>query len=210
MEILLSGGGHASGGVVENELLNEFFRGYPLQKLLILLRSPEENAFEAGAWIASELGRAVTSLVNDLSPFLEHPSPYVRYFIMDAILVGATTMQGEALAKAVLAIRDQDVRVRQRALYFLAHATNDQLTASGTYVHDVMITILLTWLLNAEDTHAFEQSVIERLHDEDSLVRLFAVAAAARHDWIDRALLEKAASSPDTDVSAFAERELKS
>jgi len=206
LEHILAGGNDSAA----NALLNEFFRGYPIARLRLLLQSKDENAFKAGAWIASELGRSIGPLVRELPQLLDHPSRYVRFFVLDAILAGATDEHGEAVARAVLSIRDPDEAIRWKALRILARATKDQLAGSMPYLDDSSVPTLLTWLLSLRDTKMDAQDIVTRLDNRDPLIRMFAVAAAARFNRYDLIPLERAAASMDPVVNSFAKEEIES
>lgn len=190
------------------ELLNEFFDGYPIERLRRLLRSNEEKAVEAGAWIASELADSISPLMSDLSRLFEHPSAYVRFFILDAVLDGATQEHGDALARAAHLIRDPVKAVRWKALCFFSKATSDQLVASMAGLGNSVLAALVAWLLDAASTIKTKE-IITRIEDDDSLRRLFAAAAAARLSDRDVVPLEHAAASTDLEVSSFAKQELE-
>lgn len=192
-----------------NELLTEFLRGYPIARLRLLLQSDEQRAVRAGAWIASELGENVAPLVDELSRMLSHSSRYVRFFILDALLGGATNEHGQAIARAVQLIRDPDRAVRWKVLNFLARAPKDRLAAAVPYLDSALITRSLTWLLEADDAPRDRNVVLARLGDRDPVVRMFAAAAAARLGQVDLHSLEHATGSTDPEVRSFAEEQLE-
>src|SRR5882672_288042 len=66
-------------GVLMNDLLAEFHRGYPLENLRFLLQNDNTELVKVGAWIASELGEKGKPLLNDVSPLLQHPKSRVRF-----------------------------------------------------------------------------------------------------------------------------------
>lgn len=191
------------------ELLKEFYAGYPLDRLLRLLHSKEESVAVAGAWIASELAAQVTPLVRELSSMLNHPSETVRFWVLDALLDSTTAEHGEAVAGAVMSIRDLDEGVRWKALNFLARASREQLAASLPHLRDAAVAALTTWLLTSEDTDRDEHEVVARLEDNDALTRLFAAAAAARASAQTVVPLEDAAGLTDPEVRSFATEELE-
>lgn len=75
--------GEAGSGDLENRLLAEFQTGYPLHKLRLLLRAPDEKVVAAAIWIASELGSDTRPLFDDVVSLMEHPSKQVRFFALD-------------------------------------------------------------------------------------------------------------------------------
>lgn len=189
------------------ELLDEFFSGYPVEKLRALLGNDNEAAVKAGAWIASELGDRVAPVMDDLARLLTHPSRYVRFFALDAVLGGATAEHGSALAAAVRSIEDQDKAVRWKALNFLARAGYDQLVASVADLRASKLGELVQWLLESDRT-LNGALILERIEDADRLSRVFAAAAAARLARHDPLLLSRVATVPDPEVSSFAREQL--
>lgn len=189
-----------------NDLLDEFHAGFPVERLSRLLRCDEEHAVKAGAWIASELGANVAPVMDDLSLLLDHPVRYVRFFVLDAVLAGATPEHGEVISRAMRLLRDRDEAVRWKALHFLTKTTSDQLSAAIPHLRDDRLARLTAWMLNPETDTV---GVIERLQDTDGLTRLFAGAAAARLRDRDPAALKRAAASSDRELGSFAEEELE-
>jgi hypothetical protein len=189
-----------------NELLQAFFRGLPVERLLLLLRSDSEDAVRAGAWIASELGEQAEPLVAEFASLLDHPARYVRFFLVDAVLASATSRDGDAIARAVSKLRDPDEAVRWKALHFLAKASEDQLAAGSDCLADPELRSQLQWLL----TDAMDPiEVLARLDADDVLGQMVAAAAAARLATQDPTPLERAAASGHPEVSSFASEELE-
>lgn len=202
LQRILTGGNDGAS----NELLQAFFQGLPVQRLLLLLRSDSEDAVKAGAWIASELGQQAEPLLAELASLLDHPARYVRFFVIDAILATATSEDGNAVARAVSKLRDPDEAVRWKALRFLAKASEAQLAAASDYLNDVELRSQLQWLLG-EATDA--DNVVARLDEADELNQLVAAAASARLAARDPTPLERAAVSGHPEVRSFAGEELE-
>jgi hypothetical protein len=205
MEHILKGGDDSA----PDELLDEFFDGYPIDKLRLLLQSNVEQAVVSGAWIASELGRMAAPLIDELSQMLDHPSREVRFYLLDPLLCATAQEHGEAIARAVLLVRDADEAVRWKVVRFLARATREQLTAAVPHLDSDRVATLLTWLLSSGNTIENKRDIVTRLNDADPLVRLFAAAAAARLEPDDLGALERAAASTDPEIRSFAESELE-
>lgn len=192
-----------------NELLKEFFSGYPIERLRRLLRSENEGAVTTGAWIASELGERVMPLVDDLKILLTHPAKRVRFFALDGILAAGTPEHGEAIAAAVELIDDAEEAVRWKAMNFLARASSDQLAASLPYRHARPTASLTAWLLDCDRT-GNTKAILARIEDNDRRSRLFAGATAARVADRDLSPLKRAAEAADPEVSSFALEQLRS
>ncbi len=205
IEQLLAGG----DGVAAQGLVDAFYSGYPIERLRLLLNSDDERVLKHAAWISSELGGGSRPLVGEIAPLLEHPARYVRFFALDAILVGATSRDGDAIARAVLLIEDSDAAVRRKAMYFLGRATTEQLAAAVPYIGDTHLKELLTWLLHLGNTSEDTQDVVRRLSDDDPVTQRCAAAAALRLSKNDRGPLEHAVASPDREIVEVAREEIE-
>lgn len=198
--------GGASDGEVVNNLLKQFFRGYPVERLCLLLASGHRDAVKAGTWIAAELGTGgAASLTQELTPLLEHPEAWVRHSVLDAVLLSASEDDGATVAKAVARMEDPTEGVRRTALNLLARASVQQLAPSVPFLDDARLRALVSWLVDPERG---ADEVIARLDAEDRLTRMFAAAAAVRVASDDETALERASAAPDTEVSKFAREEL--
>jgi hypothetical protein len=185
-----------------NALLQEFQRGYPIERLLPLLRSSQEHEVRAGVWIASEMGAEIHPLLNDCVGLLAHPERYVRFFALDCVLSAATNSDGAAIAAALRLIDDEDDAVRWKAMNFAANASHDQLVAGAACLsEDVRDNIEWLTTINAADAPAVQ----ERLTSGSGLTRRVAVVAAVRTRDRDETALRSALHSFDEEIRSFAE-----
>jgi hypothetical protein len=191
-----------------NELLKQIFDGYPVQNLRRLIHTDEGQAVRAGAWVVSELGAGAAEVLDEVDYLLGHSVRDARFFAIDAVLVAASSDHGAMIAKAMMLITDQDQAVRWKALRLLAKATTGQLAAAVGYMPDSHAASLAAWLISHGGDQTHRPEVLVRLGDSDRETRLFAAAAAARLADRDRALLERAAESDDSDIRLFAQDEL--
>lgn len=191
-------------GELGYELLKAFFRGYPLDRLRLLLRSDVDNAVKTGAFIASELAADAKPLLDDIVPLLDHRLTWVRADALDAILTTTSEQDADAVAKAVMLIFDHEEGVRWCALMFLAKASEEQLVAAQSVISDDEIKRRLGWLLSGENTLDHVISCLKG----DRLDRMFAAAAAARLSSDRLIALRVAAASEDPEVSTYARDEL--
>jgi HEAT repeat protein len=194
-----------TGGQVSNDLIGEFYtHGYPVEKLIPLLRSDDDETVKTGAFLAEELGTKAAPLMPELMRLLGHQDRNVRYDILDAVLVAASSSDGEVIARAITLMTDPDRAVRSKALNFLARADREQLVAGLPHVADREVSAGLGWLVEVEKS-AVDEEVVSRLGDEDRLVRWFAAVAAARAFRRSPDPLNRAAESSDEELRAFAE-----
>lgn len=201
-----------------NRLLQEFVRGYPLERLRLLLRSNNPEVVKTGVFIASELGRGACALVDEFAPLLRHKTHGVRFDVLDCVLLCATALHGEMIARAIDLINDRDASVRWKALGFISRTTKAQLRASLPFLGREMRPHI-AWLASVKvrtwPTEVWsartrvQERILRGLRDPDPLRRRVAAAAAARVARIHTAALSRAASSGDSDVASFAQSELR-
>jgi hypothetical protein len=187
-----------------NDLLGEFFAGYPVERLRVLLRSGVPAAVRSGVWIASELGERAAPLVDDMPALLRHPIRYVRFFAVDIVLAAADTDHGAVIAEAITLILDSDGAIRWKSLQLLSRAAAGQLAAAVPHLSDERLHDLTAWLV-----HASPQNILPRIDNDDPTTRLFAVAAAARVAEVDRSPLDSVAAGPDMELASFAREQLQ-
>lgn len=191
------------------DLLAAFHEGAPIVALRALLRSDSTEVAKVGAWIASELGAAVKPLMSDIAEGLQHPSRYVRFFLLDAVLAAATEADGKAVAGALRLVTDPDPGVQWKALRVVTRASRGQLTSGLAYLAHDAVGAQLQWLLQVVDTKAIDD-IRRELGSRNPIRRLFGAVAAARFAEEDQSLLALAANSEDAVVRTFATDELAS
>ncbi len=197
-------------GRLSNALLNEFFDGYPLEKLVPFLRSEDVETAKIGASIAGELGVQARPLMPELTPLLAHPNKAVRYDTLSAILCAATGTDGDAVARAIMLVDDSERAVRKKALDFLARADQEQLAAALPHLTDTRFVDGLGWLIDVEAAEAASDvEIAHRLASEDRLVRWFAAVAATRAYRRNPDLLDSMATARDDELRAFVESQQK-
>jgi hypothetical protein len=186
-----------------NELLGEFHRGFPVERLRQLLGSAHGTAVRSGAWIASELAADASPLVCEIDRLLEHDDRCVRFFAVGAVLGGAARRNAATLAKAIGRVQDQDKAVRWKTLHLLSKTGVEQLRASLQS---------LTGELRAEAEwlcgEVAPAEICARLNHPRGTARLFAVAAAERMAALDASPLQHAASCDDSEVRSFAREQI--
>lgn len=193
-----------------NELLNQFLRGYPLDKLRLLLHHQHEEVVATGIWIASELGHEAAAFVNDAVAALQHPNNRIRYFALDVIALGTRGQKDAEFFQIVKRLEDSDVAVRQRALELLSSATDQQLiSATSRFAleeHYSPHATLLRLLLRKQSSDVAE--VEEMIRSGDGLRIKYGIAIAERLYRSYPQLLELAASLEEEEYRSVAEHML--
>lgn len=150
IELLHSQGiGKEESGEAANELLSRLNNGYPVRNLSRLIHSDDDEVVKIGAWLVSELGERAAPISHEVGFLLSHPVRNARYYAIEAVMVAASTEQGELIAKAVMLVDDPDEAVRRLATRLLARATPQQLAGAVPCLPDP-VAGLTEWLLNGE------------------------------------------------------------
>lgn len=188
-----------------NQLLREFFRGYPLSNLKHLLESGSEPVVKAGVWILSELGARGRVFLKQAENLLNHPNAYVRFFAIDSALTCATPSEPEFVTKIVEHLNDSTRSVRLKAMDFFLRVSESLLKAGQAKLADDPRMVSYSRgieLLLGKGGNFSELSVV--LKSCSHLERKFAVIAIGRLG--DEGLITLARESDDEEVRTFAER----
>jgi hypothetical protein len=198
-----------TGGEISNDLIGEFYKhGYPVEKLIPLLRSGDDEIIKTGAFLAEELGAKAAPLLPELVRLLDHPDAWVKSGVLGAVLVAANDKDGEIMGGAVSLITDDQYSIRRKAFELMTRAGAIPLAAGVPYVKDREIADLLEWVLEVDSESRDDDEIASRLREPDGLRRLFAVVAAARVYRRNPHYLQLAASLGDSDGQSLAASEL--
>lgn len=189
-----------------NELLNECWDGYPVERIRALLRSNGEGAVKAGVFIASELAKRSRPLLNDIEPLINHQDNWVRGDAIDAVNLAATVDHGEIVAHAIEHITDSRRGIRGRTFTLLAASTRERLEAGWRFIRDINVKEQLRQILD-EETTVSSAEIDRRLADGSQLVRLSGLVSAARISDRRAADLLAATEVADEEIRSFALRE---
>jgi hypothetical protein len=152
-----------------NELLNECWDGYPVERIRDLLRSGVESAVKSGVFIASELAKLSRPLLNDIEPLINHQDTWVRGDAIDTVNLAATADHGQTVAHAIEHINDSERSIRWHVFRLLAASRRERLDAAWTFIDDIDVKEALRSVLDAEAT-ASSVEIRRRLVDESRLV----------------------------------------
>src|SRR5580704_17086703 len=194
-----------------NDLLKQFFEGYPLDHLRSLLRHANHKVVEEGIWIASELPSCAAALLDDAMVLSRHPDRRVRFFALDVVMLGSAGGRTEGFIQVVEGLDDPDPAINDHAFFLLSRATESQVAAAVTYLEqaepDSRHLAGLSMLVEAQSTEP--PLVADALQSSDSLRRRYGLAAAERAYGQDPSLLDLAARSQDDSIKSLAEHMLK-
>jgi hypothetical protein len=192
-------------GVIANDLLREFQRGYPIEELTSLLTHQDDTVVKTGVFIASELGRRARPVLEAVVRLLSHPAMAVRYDAIDSVLSCTGSEDGEQVAKVILLLGDTEGPVRRKVLDFISRASRGQLEAALAYFETTQSDSAYASALRAlihKGTRPDE--VVSLMRNENAILRMIGVVAAARMgaDGVDSLVFAR--SVGDEDIRRFA------
>lgn len=204
IERLLDPSSDTGDGVLVNDLLGEFWGGYPIENLRRLL--VPDNIGDA-AFLVSELGQKVRPLVREVAELLGHDSARIRFDAISALSQCTTWEDGWAIAKIIRALGDPHDGVRWMACKALRYMESSQLHAGLEYLHshepNSVFASFKNSFLAIERRPKKASGPLERLlHNDDPIARRFGAAMAVRPRlFIDPAFVALAASLEDAEVA---------
>jgi hypothetical protein len=189
---------------IANDLLGEFFRGFPVERLRPLLQSQDADTVATGAWIASELGEKSKPILGDVLRLLKHSSKKVRFWALDCLLWASSDQEAD-LVNGVSMMDDAESAIRWKALDTLTRMSAGQLGAAlkslsestPESVHVQGLRFLLG--CGADDF----DSVISHLNSDSAQLRKYGLIAAVRLPEKSGEALEYAQSINDPDIQSF-------
>ena len=192
-------------GVVLNDLLAAFHRGFPIERLRVLLDHDDPDVVREGAWILSELGARGRPFVSYLPALLRHPRRWVRIYAVDSVLTCASSDDGELITTTLKLLDDVDDGVRWAAVDFLMKAPEPLLRAAANFLGQEESSEMLRALTILLDGSPAD--VQELLRSRVGALGRVGLAAAGRRQ--DIVAIEEAKTVDDDEARTFAERVLE-
>lgn len=204
VEKLLDPSSDTDDGVLVNDLLGEFWRGYPIENLRRLL---VPATIGDAAFLVSELGQKVRPLIREVADLLEDDSARIRFDAISALSQCTTWEDGWAVAKIVRALGDPHEGVRWMACKALRYMESSQLHSGLEYLHSHDPASVFASFRNAflaierrpkKATATFEKL----LSSDEPIARRFGAAMLVRPRlFIDPAFVALAAPIEDSEVA---------
>ena len=194
-------------GGLANDLLREFFRGYPVENLKLLIHSDLSSARGTASFIATELGLLAAPLLVDIASLLTQPTARSRYDALSALRACATYKDGWAIAIVLKCLDDPWPGVRMGAIDAVRVGERQALIAGFNHLKskdpESVYARFGKAFLKAERGN--NEVIVTLISDKDPIVRRFGVGLAARPRLVvDQTRLKLAATSIDPEVSEYA------
>src|SRR5690554_6268067 len=100
-------------------LLQEYFKGYPVETLRPWLVSDDYYINKLALFIASELGDKACSLVQDVLPFFSSNDPEFIYYALDVVIVCSHEYPKE-LVYILHTLNSTNESLRRRAMFLVS------------------------------------------------------------------------------------------
>jgi hypothetical protein len=211
IETLTTNPNNLDDGILANELLREFHRGFPVERLLPLLLSENKKVVGTASFIADELGSRATPLLATIAKLLNYPDRFVRADAIGSVLTCTTRQNQSEIAAVISLLDDPDWPIRWKTMEFLSLASLDQLRGGLEHFQgsepDSAHVHCLHWLTSEGGGNLHE--IATWLRSNNSFHRKYAVVAAARMASITSKPLVLASLIQDDDVKQFANSMLK-
>lgn len=190
-----------------NDLLKEFFRGYPIEKLKALMRHANHAVARQGVWIASELPEAAPELLNDAVALLAHPNRNIRFDALGVIALARGGDRNQHFVHLIKALEDSDAVVGKHALFLLSRIKDagELATARQYFESTEPKSFHCKGLSLLGDTLSLSSDHIQSLlRSDDPLERKYGLAIAERLYGDRPELLDLAETSQDEVISSLA------
>lgn len=186
-----------------NELLKEYFRGLPIGTLGPLLESKELLVKKAAIWIASELDKKTSPLLNKVIPYLDENEIYLRFYALETVFLCSVEENIKYFIHVVRALEDESDAIRVHAMKLISNASVSQIESAINEIsnfdnaedHRIGLLSLLT---------EYDASRIDRLESNSSTgtfdLKYEGISAKRAKN---KAALEKIASLGDNDLLGF-------
>lgn len=189
-----------------NELLNEYFKGYPLATLRPLLSSTNKEVRRIAVWLVSELGSRGEFLMDAVQKLLNaEDDRYIRFYALDMIAACCAATKPVPYHALVRSLEDPDQCIRGHAMFLISNADQHLLEATlesnpdfhpSTQQHIEGLTLLTT-------PHVSAAEIMKNLNAARPLIRRYAAIAAWRSRATSPDLLPRLAAASDDDIQAF-------
>jgi hypothetical protein len=191
-----------------NDILKALFRGYPIRNMSKLLDSEREDVLKAAVWILSELGDMAEPFLWRCDDLIERDIVYVKFFVLDVILVNAGVEDSEIVKKAIKLIDDPSRAVRFKANEFAAKislAHIEKCLNSGCL--DIWAK-QIQWLIDQCRTPNVEE-IIATFSSNDPILNKLAAICAARIRKQDQSAIRALAHNKNSEFVSFSKSVLE-
>lgn len=185
-------------------LLQEYFRGFPLDTLRPLIYSDNLYVKSAASYMLSELGKQGRELVVDTVKLLNEESAVVRFSAIESIMTCATGELANYFVYVVQALEDEHLGIRVQVMKLVYNASTEQLLAAYNWYagEDALIHKKgLDALLKVDSLS--ERDIYVLLDEDNALGRKYGAIALKKIYQKFPGLNDKVLTSDDVELKKF-------
>lgn len=195
----------ASCGVLLNDLLEEFYRGYPLKNLVKIAHSHDVEVIKAAAWLLSELREESHLILPKVKHLINSDNKTIR-FLMIRYLMSSDEI--DTLIEVTHFLNDSELSNRWMVFDSLVHMKDSTIKACAQKIsmHDKLSAFSIGFEI-LQKKHDSD-TLIELLNEielKDKILRKFIFATCLRNGLDEVCLLKYAENICDTDLVQFLE-----
>ena len=109
------------------DLLQEYFKGFPVSSLEELLTHENRFIRKSAAWLTSELAGDAISVAPQILPLLDDGDPYIRYYAYESLVSFSCSGLKGIYHYVVLVLEEQDIANRKLGMFWIVKAPNTKL-----------------------------------------------------------------------------------
>lgn len=190
------------------DLLQEYFKGLPLETLIPLLKTSDKSIQGPALWIVSELGNEGCSLLPYVLPFVSSEERFLKYYALECIIVCSKGNHIKEFIHIIKAMNSEDEVIRVLAMYLISNADDIQLQEGIKLVEGLSNNTAHSRGLSAlRECASLDSQEIRNMIDSDSpLIRKYGVIAAKKVYQENSNLINYASTSLDPDVQKFLQK----
>lgn len=193
-------------------LLQEYFRGLPIDSLRPFLKHENVSARRSTAFIVSELGTNAMDLLSDIAPLTIDPDLHIQWYSIESVAICSAYRESGQFINVIRAVDSESESISRLAMRMVSNANDLQLQESRKVIgalisnqelHKYGIDLLL------KGKSVMQSELIQFLDADDNLLRKYGAIAANRSSAESPDSLVIASSNRYEVVSRFANEELR-
>lgn len=196
------------GGEKSYSLLEEYFKGFPIDTLRQLFYSENKTIRQIAIWITSELGeKENTDLMKEIAMLMNDDDTYIRYQALQIVAHYANGEYFDDFIRVFSFLEDSNQKIRTLVMYILSVLSGQRIHKAYRYLENKEIynNSHKKGLLSLINVHVLTPSEItQMINSDDAITRKYGIIAAAKLYKKFPQILNEAVNAKDSDVKEFA------
>ncbi len=191
------------------DLLQEYYDGYSLETLRMLLINQNRTIQCEAVWIASELDEIAKSLITEIIPFIDDEELETRYEALECLAVFTVDEYTNEFVRVVKSLETNCEIIRNLAMRLISLANEEKLEkiANQIVVNNPNNKTHKEGLLFLANNSPTSDMVLDMISGDNQLKRKYGAIAAKKMFNSFPDLLSQCLTSKDMDIKNFAQYE---